>query len=230
MCLKKKPCWAAGLNRDKAGAAMKKIDYSLYAIIDLDYLKAAGKNYKKSVVSVFRGGATVVQIRSKNTEDNEFYGAALYAKKMSRKYKIPLIINDRVDIAYCVDADGVHIGFNDMPLSETRKIMKKGKIIGLSAKNEKEAIVADKKMIDYIGLGPVFRTAIKNTKPLGLKKLKRILKNLKKDIVAIGGIKESNIESLKKVGVKNFAIISDILSAKNIYNKTKRIKDIIRRS
>jgi thiamine-phosphate pyrophosphorylase len=209
---------------------MKKTDFSLYAIIDLDYLKAVGKDYKKSVVSVLRGGATIIQLRSKNAEDREFLDAALYVKKKSRTFKIPFVINDRVDVAYCVDADGVHIGACDMPLFEARKIMKKGKIIGLSAANEKEALAADKKKIDYIGLGPVFKTVIKNTKPFGVGKLKRLLKKLKKDVVAIGGIKEGNIESLKKAGVKNFAIISDILSAENIYEKTKRIKNIIKKN
>jgi len=206
---------------------MKNTDYSLYCIIDLDYLKGKKKNFKKAVVSVLRAGATALQLRSKHACDKEFYEAAVYIKKTAGRYKVPLIINDRIDTAYCVDADGVHIGADDMPLNEARKILGKGVIIGLSAQNEKEALFACRQRADYIGVGPVFRTSIKAAKPIGIERLKKIVKKSKKTVVAIGGIKEKNISLLKKAGVRNFAIISDILSSKNIYKKTKRISDII---
>ncbi|MCE5301347.1 MAG: thiamine phosphate synthase [Spirochaetia bacterium] len=206
---------------------MRKIDLSLYAIVDLDYLSSIKKDPFKACLSVVKGGATAVQLRSKYACDMEYYRAAQAMKKICAKFRVPFIINDRVDIAVSVASDGLHIGWNDMPPEKARVLAGENMIIGFSASNKQEALRASRLNVDYIGLGPVFPTAIKHTKPLGTRAAAQILKKISMPVVAIGGINGYNIKVLKDIGVRNFAMISAILSAENIEACTRAIKKII---
>lgn len=198
---------------------------SLYVILDTDYLNSLGKSYFTTLRSCLKGGATCIQLRSKTMTDDIFYHTALKIQKICASYKVPLIINDRVAIAVLINADGVHVGKEDLPYSQVKKIFKG--IIGLSADNIKEARSLDALHASYIGVGPVYPTEQKNKKALGIKKIKIINQSLLTPVVAIGGINEYNISALKRSGIKYFSFISGILGSKDILAQTKKVKFII---
>jgi thiamine-phosphate pyrophosphorylase len=200
---------------------------TLYAVLDTDYLLQTGKDPLKALHSCLKGGATSIQLRSKKMEDNEFYITALRMKKICSGYKIPLIINDRVDIAVLVNADGVHIGKKDLPFLQVKKMF--NGIIGVSADSLKESFAADKLHASYIGVGPVYPTPLKEKNAIGIENMQTICSKLTTPIVAIGGINEYNIPELKRCGIKYFSFISGVFGSKNILAKTKKVKSIIYR-
>ena len=198
---------------------------SLYVILDIDYLKTAGKNPLKALKDCLKGGATCVQLRSKIMEDNEFYETAIACKNICLSYKVPFIINDRLDVAILIKADGIHIGKEDLSFKLVKKLFKG--IIGISSDNEKESYVLDSLKASYMGIGPVYPTLQKNKKAVGIKSIKKLCSTLFTPIVAIGGINEYNIPELKRSGIKYFSFISGILGSKNILAKTKKVSSII---
>ncbi len=204
---------------------MYKIDYSIYLVTDRNLIK--DKTLTEAVEEAIKGGATIVQLREKEATSREFYEVALKVKEITKKYNVPLIINDRIDIAMLVDADGLHIGQKDIPLIEARKIIGKNKIIGLSASNLEEAVQGEKEGADYLGVGAVFPTSTKkDAEDCNLKKLIQIKQKTNIPIVAIGGINKSNVGSVSKTGIEGAAMISAILQSKNIIEVTKEIKNI----
>ncbi len=205
----------------------KKTDLSLYVIIDADYLEKIKKDYRSILIPSLKAGATTIQLRSKKLHDRDFLKLAVEIKALVRLFSVPFIINDRARLVTAAGADGVHLGRDDMPVWRVRSLLGKNKIIGLSASNEKEADDARLEKADYMGLGPVFKTKNKKTKPLPAASLKKIMKKMRLPVVAIGGIKEYNINVLKKAGVKNFCFISEIADAGHVFNKVKRLKRII---
>ncbi len=191
------------------------INYKLYLVTDRDVLN--GRDFLKSLEQGILGGVSVVQLREKNTNSLEFYNLAIEVKKLTEKYNIPLIINDRVDIALAVDADGVHVGQTDLPANIVRKIIGKNKILGVSTANLEEAKKAVDDGADYIGVGALFPTVTKtNTRKVTLDQLKYIKENTNIPIVGIGGINEINVRSIIETGVDGAAIASAILSKTNI--------------
>lgn len=202
-------------------------DFSLYLIIDADYLSKIKKHWKNVLVPSLNSGVTAVQLRFKEACENDFISLALKIKKITKKFRVPLIINDNAIVAKKISADGVHLGTCDMSVKNARQLLGKNKIIGISASTAAEAYSADKTDADYIGLGPVFKTKNKKTLPIPRAELKKIIKNLQLPVVAIGGIKEYNINVLKKTGIKNFCFISGISDAKNIAEKVKKLKERI---
>ncbi len=208
---------------------MKTMDFSLYVIIDIDYLNLKKINPYAALVSVLKGGASAVQLRAKHSAKDEFLKLAVAMNKICRKYKVPLIINDFPAIAADSKAAGAHVGTKDMSVVKARKILKKNYVLGVSASTMREAMRADKMKADYIGIGPVFATAQKSTKPLGIAAMKTLASKLSTPIVAIGGINGYNIPRLKKAGINNFCFISAILGSRNILKKTKMVKSIIYR-
>lgn len=204
---------------------MYKIDYSIYLVTDRNLIK--DKTLTEAVEEAIKGGATIVQLREKEATSREFYEVALKVKEITKKYNVPLIINDRIDIALLVDADGLHIGQKDIPLIEARKIIGKNKIIGLSVSNLEEAVQGEKEGADYLGVGAVFSTSTKkDAEDCNLKKLIQIKQKTNIPIVAIGGINKSNVGSVSKTGIEGAAMISAILQSKNIIEETKEIKNI----
>lgn len=204
------------------------IDYSLYLIIDRSFLN--GRNLKKCIEDAIKGGVTLIQIREKDASTREFFEVAKEIQEITSKYNIPLIINDRVDIALTIDADGVHLGQNDMPIALARKILGPDKIIGISAGNLKEAMEAQNNGADYVGLGPVFYTGTKKDAddPIGLHRLKDIVQNITIPSVAIGGINKENTTSILEAGVDGISVISAILGSENIEKASEELSRIIK--
>lgn len=197
------------------------IDYSLYLITDRGIIK--DRCLKDCVEEAIKGGVTIVQIREKDASTREFYNIAKEVKEVTDKYNIPLIINDRLDIALAVDAAGVHLGQSDMSIEVARKILGEEKIIGISAGNLEEALEAEKSGADYLGIGAIFYTGTKKDidEPIGLEGLKEIINKIKIPSVAIGGINKDNTEDVIKTGVNGISVISAILG----YEDTKKASE-----
>ena len=193
-----------------------KIDYSLYLVTDRSFLK--DKSIKEAVEEAIKGGVTLVQVREKDASSRDFYKVALEIKEVTDKYKIPLIIDDRIDIALAVDAAGVHLGQSDLPLKKAREILGKEKIIGISVGSVSEAKEAERDGADYLGIGTIFFTGTKKDikTPIGLEGLTEIVRSINIPSVAIGGIDQHNVKSVMSSGTNGVAVISAILGKKNI--------------
>lgn len=194
----------------------------LYAILDPEQTK--GSDPEAVLRQIMDGGAKIVQLRAKTMAPRDFLQLARSARSLMRSNDCRLIINDRADIALACDADGVHLGQEDLPLHAARKIMGQ-KLIGISTHDEGQAVDAERGGADYIGFGPMFGTMTKATGygARGVEMLRQIRAAVKLPIVAIGGIKEENVGEVWRAGADSAAIISDILSATDITAKTKRI-------
>ncbi len=200
-----------------------KIDYSLYLCTDRSLMTAP--TLEQAVNDAIKGGCTVVQLREKHATSREFYQLALSLKRITRYYGIPLIINDRLDIAAAVNAEGVHLGQKDLPADIARAVLGEEKIIGVSANNLQAAINAELDGADYIGVGAVFQTSTKtDTKPVTIDKLKEIRSAVKIPMVAIGGIKRSNISQLNGTGINGVAVVSAVIGSKNITAAARELK------
>ena len=194
----------------------------LYVIIDTGLIK--GRDISKVAEDLLRAGGDIIQLRDKTSSDNVFLERAKAIKRIAKKHKRPFIINDRVDIARLVNADGVHLGQEDVSIEEARKILGK-KIIGISTHSLNEAKTAEKKGADYIGIGPIFKTeSKKDLLPIGCSVLNKIKKALDIPFFAIGGISLSNIKKVREGGAKRVAAISSLIKTKNVYQKTKELK------
>lgn len=192
---------------------MKSIDLSLYLVTDNS---DEVEKFLKTIEEGIKGGVTVVQIREKTADTLDFYNLALKVKKITAKYNVPLIINDRVDIALAIDADGVHVGQSDMPGDVTRKLIGENKILGISAATIDEAKKAQKDGADYIGTGAVFPTATKDDAPSVTKnELKEIVNSIDIPVVAIGGINLENASQLTDTGIAGLSVVSAIMSSDN---------------
>lgn len=163
-----------------------------------------------------KGGVSVVQLREKKAETLDFYNLALKVKEITQKYNVPLIINDRIDIALAIDAEGVHIGQSDMPAQIARLLIGKDKILGVSAANIKEAKKAQRDSADYIGVGAVYPTNTKDdATSVSKKELKEIVKSVDIPAVAIGGITRENAHELNDCGIDGISVVSAIMNSQN---------------
>lgn len=192
---------------------MKIFDLSLYLVTDRSL--SLGRPLTQVVEDAVRGGVTMVQLREKDCSSKAFLNYAIELKKCLRPYNVPLIINDRLDIALACDAEGLHIGQNDIPYQLARKILGKNKIIGLSVENIEDAIAANQLDVDYIGISPVFATPTKTdtAKALGLEGVKNITDISLHPSVGIGGINRTNAQDILKAGANGVSVVSAIMSA-----------------
>ena len=203
---------------------MNNIDLSLYLVTDNSEDE---KKFLKTIEEAINGGVSVVQIREKTADTLEFYNLALKVKEITTKYNVPLIINDRVDVALAIDADGVHVGQSDMPCDVTRKLIGENKILGVSAATIDEAKKAEKDGADYIGTGAVFPTSTKDDAPSITKKdLKNIVDSINIPVVAIGGINIENANELKNTGISGLSVVSAIMSADNPKEASEKLLNI----
>lgn len=187
-----------------------KIDYSLYLVTDRDML--VDTDIYTEVEAAIKGGVTLVQIREKSIGTLEFYNLAVKIKTITDRYNIPLIINDRLDIAQAIDAAGVHLGQDDMPASIARSILGDNKIIGVSTTTLEEAQKAEREGADYVGVGAMFPTTTKDdASAVTIKCLKEIKEGISIPVVAIGGISEKNVEQLLPAYIDGIAVVSAIL-------------------
>jgi len=174
-----------------------------------------GKSLFLVVRQAAEGGVTMVQLREKEINTKEFIEKALRIKEILKPYKIPLIINDRVDVALAVKADGVHVGQNDMPFELLRKIIPENMIIGLSVETIEQAMKAESFKVDYLGVSPVFTTLTKTdmSNYWGIAGLKTLRSLTKHKLIAIGGINKSNVQEVIQAGADGVAVVSAICSA-----------------
>ena len=203
---------------------MKKLDLSLYLVTDKS---DDVEKFLNTIEEAIKGGVTVVQIREKTADTLDFYNLALKVKEITTKYNVPLIINDRVDIALAIDADGVHVGQSDMPCDVTRRLIGKDKILGVSAATVDEAQKAEKDGADYIGTGAVFPTATKDDAPSVTKEeLKEVVDSIEIPVVAIGGINLKNAHELTDTGIAGLSVVSAIISADNPKKASQELLNI----
>lgn len=189
---------------------MRNIDLSLYLVTDREMLK--GFSLTELVRKAVNNGVTTVQLREKETSTREFIRLAFELKKVLDPRNIPLIINDRVDVALATDASGVHLGQNDMPVSIARKLLGDDKVIGLSVETEDDLETVDALDVDYLGVSPVFKTPTKTDtiSEWGLDGLQMISEQTDYRLVAIGGINEENARTVAEHGADGIAVVSAI--------------------
>jgi thiamine-phosphate pyrophosphorylase len=200
----------------------KSIDYRLYLVTDRNVL--GNRDLIQSVEEAIQGGATVVQLREKNCSSLDFYHLALQLKEVTSKYGVPLIINDRLDIALAVKADGLHIGQEDLPLTVVKTIVGDDMIIGVSANTLEEALLAEKQGADYVGIGAVYPTDTKlDADYVTLDDLRSIRKAISIPIVGIGGINEENVVEVMETNIEGVAIVSAILGKQDIKHATEEL-------
>lgn len=191
------------------------MDYTLYLCTDRRLITT--DTLEEAVELAIQGGVTVVQLREKDCTSREFYEEAVKVKAITDAYEIPLLINDRLDIALAVGADGVHLGQTDIPIWAARDVLGADKIVGATANTLEKAEEAWKSGADYLGVGDVFGTSTKaDTVRVTLEDLKAIKKQVEIPVVAIGGITAENIALLKETGVDGAAVISAIVGQKDI--------------
>lgn len=197
-----------------------KIDYTLYLCTDRDLMSSA--TIEENVELAIKGGCTVIQLREKNYSSKEFYDLAVSVKKITDKYNVPLIINDRVDIAMAVDAAGVHIGQSDLPADVVRRIIGDDKIIGVSTAKLAEALKAVKDGADYLGVGAMYSTDTKtDARPVTMEELKKIRTNVDIPIVVIGGINMNTLGNFKNIGIDGLAVVSAIVAQPDVEKAAK---------
>jgi thiamine-phosphate pyrophosphorylase len=204
------------------------LDYSLYLVTDRDVL--LDTDIYTEVEQAIKGGVTLVQIREKSMGTLEFYNLAVKIKYITDKYKIPLIINDRLDIAQAIDAAGVHLGQDDMPADVARGILGSNKIIGVSTATLEEAIKAERQGADYVGVGAMFPTTTKDdASAVTIDCLKEIKKGISIPVIAIGGISEKNVALLKPASIDGIAVVSAILGKKSVKAAAEKLGDLFKR-
>ena len=199
----------------------------LYGVTDRSWLM--GDTLYHQVEQALKGGATFVQLREKELDPEAFLQEAKEIKALCASYHVPFVINDNVDIALAIDADGVHVGQSDMEAGNVRQKLGKDKIIGVSAGTVEQALLAQKHGADYLGVGAVFPTGTKkDAAHLSPDILKKICDAVDIPVVAIGGITKDNIKELKGSGIDGIAVVSAIFAAENIENATRELKETVK--
>lgn len=204
-----------------------KKDLLLYAVTDRHWLK--GRSLRQVVEESLDGGVTMVQLREKQLEEGTFLEEAKELQALCRQRRIPFLVNDNVDIALAMNADGVHVGQSDMEALDVRKKLGPDKIIGVSAQTVEQALLAQAHGADYLGVGAVFPTGSKDDAvEVPFETLKAICQAVRIPVVAIGGISKANVEQLRGSGICGVAVISAIYGADDIEGATRELKEAVR--
>jgi len=190
------------------------------------------ESFLEKVETACRSGVTIVQLREKNITTNQYYQLAKQVKKITDTYQVPLIIDDRLDVCLAVDAAGLHIGDDELPVSVARQVLGPDKILGVTAKTVKRALEAEEGGADYLGTGAIFPTTTKENAPITLiSTLKTICQRVAIPVVAIGGLTSENIDQLIGTGIAGVAVVRDLMQAEDIEAKTQafltKLDDII---
>ena len=200
------------------------IDFKLYVIIDRK--SSGGRDLAYLAQEAIEGGADIIQLRDKDTSASEILKVGRVIRDLTHKKKIPFIINDRVDIAVALDVDGVHLGQDDLPIEAARSMMGSEKLIGLSTHSLPQALDAEKKGADYIGVGPIFSTPTKpDYRAVGIDLIREVRDKIKIPFVVIGGIDESNIDEVLAAGARRVAVVRAVCGAKDVSGAAKRLKE-----
>lgn len=201
----------------------KKEDLLLYAVTDRYWLN--GETLYSQVEKALKGGATFIQLREKKLDYESFLEEAKEIKKLCAQYQVPFVINDEVEIALAIDADGVHVGQSDMEAGNVREKLGQDKIVGVSAHTVEQAVLAEKCGADYLGVGAVFPTGSKDdADDVSHETLKEICEAVSIPVIAIGGISAKNVKELSGSGICGIAVISAIFGQKDILQATKDLK------
>ena len=180
------------------------------------------ENFLEKVETACRSGVTIIQLREKNLTTNQYYQLAKQVKEITDAYQVPLIIDDRLDICLAVDAAGLHIGDDELPVSVARQVLGPEKILGVTAKTVKRALEAETSGADYLGTGAIFPTTTKENAPITLiSTLKTICQMVAIPVVAIGGLTSENIDQLAATGIAGVAVVRDLMQAEDIEAKTQ---------
>ena len=190
------------------------------------------ESFLEKVETACRSGVTIVQLREKNLTTNQYYQLAKQVKEITDAYQVPLIIDDRLDVCLAVDAAGLHIGDDELPVSVARQVLGPEKILGVTAKTVKRALEAEEGGADYLGTGAIFPTTTKENAPITLiSTLKTICQRVAIPVVAIGGLTSENIDQLMGTGIAGVAVVRDLMQAEDIETKTQafltKLDDII---
>ena len=190
------------------------------------------QSFLEKIETACRSGVTIVQLREKNLTTNQYYQLAKQVKEITDAYQVPLIIDDRLDVCLAVDAAGLHIGDDELPVSVTRQVLGPDKILGVTAKTVKRALEAEEGGADYLGTGAIFPTTTKENAPITLiSTLKTICQRVDIPVVAIGGLTSENIDQLMGTGIAGVAVVHDLMQAEDIETKTQafltKLDDII---
>ncbi|RKY44691.1 MAG: thiamine phosphate synthase [Candidatus Omnitrophota bacterium] len=203
----------------------------IYIIIDKDLLSEKGKNLFTIAKQIFQAKPDFIQLRAKKSSSKDFFYTALKLSKMAKKYRVKLLINDRADIAQAVEADGLHLGEKDLPVKYAKKILGRKAIIGKTVHYFKEALNSLKEPVDYVSIGPIFKTSLKpHLKPLGIKealKIYSLFKNRKITPFLIGGLNLERIRLLLRKDLNNFVLCREVLLDKNPKKKLQELKGVI---
>lgn len=195
----------------------------LYAVTDRHWLN--GASLYEQVEQAIEGGASFVQLREKELEQEAFLQEAIEIQKLCRNYHVPFVINDNVEIARSIDADGVHVGQSDMEAGNVRALIGENKILGVSAQTVEQAVLAEARGADYLGVGAVFHTGSKaDASEVSFETLKAICAAVKIPVIAIGGISRDNVLSLGGSGICGIAVISAIFAQKDIRSATAELR------
>ena len=190
------------------------------------------ESFLEKIETACRSGVTIIQLREKNLTTNQYYQLAKQVKEITEAYQVPLIIDDRLDVCLAVDAAGLHIGDDELPVSVARKVLGPEKILGVTAKTVKRALEAEEGGADYLGTGAIFPTTTKENAPITLiSTLKTICQRVAIPVVAIGGLTSENIDQLIGTGIAGVAVVRDLMQAEDIEAKTQafltKLDDII---
>ena len=190
------------------------------------------QSFLEKIETACRSGVTIVQLREKNLTTNQYYQLAKQVKEITDAYQVPLIIDDRLDVCLAVDAAGLHIGDDELPVSVARKVLGPEKILGVTAKTVKRALEAEEGGADYLGTGAIFPTTTKENAPITLiSTLKTICQRVAIPVVAIGGLTSENIDQLIGTGIAGVAVVRDLMQTEDIETKTQafltKLDDII---
>ncbi len=196
----------------------------LYAVTDRMWLN--GRKLAEDVEKALLGGATFVQLREKDATFEEFLEQAKEVKEVCGKYNVPFVINDNIEVALAVDADGVHVGQSDMETGSVREKLGKDKIIGVSTRTVEEALLAQERGADYLGVGAMFQTSTKlDAADVTFEELTAICKAVRIPVVAIGGISSNNVTELSGTGIDGVAVVSALFAAEDIQKATAKMKE-----
>ena len=206
------------------------MDYSVYLVTDRGL--ARGRTTYEIVRAAVKGGVSCVQMREKLCSTREFIDEALTIRSFLADHGVPLIINDRVDVALAVGADGVHLGQSDMALQTARQLVPQGMIVGISAESVSDAVAAQKGGADYLGISPIYATPTKTdtAEPLGLEGLKAIRSTVDLPLVGIGGLNANNADAVIKNGADGVAVVSAIVGADDPEAATRDLVNIVKRA
>ena len=190
------------------------------------------ESFLEKVETACRSGVTIIQLREKNLTTNQYYQLAKQVKEITDAYQVPLIIDDRLDVCLAVDAAGLHIGDDELPVSVARKVLGPDKILGVTAKTVKRALEAETSGADYLGTGAIFPTTTKENAPITLiSTLKTICQTVAIPVVAIGGLTSENIDQLIGTGIAGVAVVRDLMQAEDMEAKTQafltKLDDIV---